>query len=317
MRASILLAEDRPEARALYERVLHDFDFDVIACSGLLDAKEAVKDAGRVDGLWMDINLEGRPGDYRNPAVVDGLDIICLANLVAQGIPTLICSAYITDDAQEKAHRLQLDHRIAGWHSKPFDAELVGFDMVRVVNISFWQREVLPEMEKDLVGKSAELVAIRRNIIRTANPYKLLFPRDRKRFEHKLLGKMTELFADVEARARQNDDDAARRSQTWALTLTAQHLPACFEMADRNHQVLAEHLLYITEAFDAKPLLADGAHQLKLAAEELGRENLSEDTVFEIKSSLKHTLGVPMGPVMGRSREEVMGYLFGFDSKEE
>lgn len=317
MRASILLTEDRPEARNLYEKVLLGFDFDVIACSGLIDAKEAVKDSGRVDGLWMDLNLEGRPGDYRNTSVIDGLDLIHWANLVSQGIPTLICSAFITEDAKEKAQRLQVYHRIAGWHSKPFDAELVGFDMVRAVNISFWQREVLPEMEKDLIGRSAELVAVRRNVIRTSNPYKLLFPRNRKHFERKLLGKMNELFADVEARARQNDDDAAHRFQAWAFTLTAQHLPACFETAGRNHQVLAEHLIYITEAFEMKPLPADGARQLKLAAEELGHEDLSEDTVFEIKSSLRQTLGAPIGPVMGSSREEVMRYFFGLDNKEK
>ncbi len=316
MRASIVLAENERGLRNLYEQVLRGFDFEVIACSGLSDAQQAVEHAERVDGLWMDLNLEGPPGYYQSSSVVDGFDLIHTANQASQGIPALVFSAYISDGAKEKAQRLKVFDLIAAWHSKPFDAELAGFDMVRAVNISFWQRNVLPELKKDLAGDTEELVALRRNVVRTADPYKLVFPRDRKGFERKLLGKMAELFHDVEIRARQNDGEAAGRSQSWAFTLAANHLPACFEMASPNHEILVEHLIYITRAFGSRPLIADAARQLILASEELGHDDLSEETVFEIKSCLSKTLGASMGPLLGSSREEVMGYLFG-DAREE
>jgi CheY-like chemotaxis protein len=317
MKASIILAENEPGLRNLYEQALRGFDFEVIACSGLSDAQQAVEHAEQVDGLWMDLNLEGPPGNYRSSAVVDGFDLICAANRVSQGIPALVFSAYISDGAKEKAQRLQVFDLIAAWHSKPFDAELAGFDLVRAVNISFWRRKVLPELKKDLAGDTEELATLRRNVIRTADPYKLVFPRDRKGFERKLLDKMAELFRDVEMRSRQNDGEAAYHSQACAFTLAANHLPACFEMASPNHEILVEHLIYITRAFGNRPLIADAARQLIMASEELGREDLSEETVFELKSCLSKTLGVAsMGPLLGSSREEVMGILFG-DAREE
>lgn len=312
MRASIVLSEDKRDHLEKYARVLRDFDFDVTACADVKEARKAVENGGRVDGLWMDLHLEGIPNDYRNPNAFDGLDLIKLTTQHLNGVPALVCSGFISSEAREKAARLQLDGCIAAWHSKPVDAELVGFDMVRVVNIAFWTRTILPELAHDLVGDTPEMAAIRRNVMKTANPYKLVFPKDRKRFEQKLLDKLAELWSDLEQKLRKRGNQTViRQSQESAFKLLLDHVPACFERASRSQQALAEHLLHVAVSFESRQVSPEGAHHLMIAARQLGQGELSDEAVFEIKVDLKRYLGIPLGPVLGRSREEVLGSFFG------
>jgi CheY-like chemotaxis protein len=315
MKASILLAEDNEANRKLYENSLREFDFTVITCADLNTAQKAVHDIENVDGMWMDINLQGPPLDYANTAVIDGLDLIREVRSHAKEIPAVVCSAYITEEAREKAHRLQVDDSIAGWYSKPCDAEVIGFDMIRAVNISFWKREIVPEIERDLSNISGDL-DFRRNFLRTSTPYKLFFPHDRQSFKKRLVSKLAELFERVETRSRKEELEDAQRSQSDAFRLAANHLPACFEISNPCHQALTEHLIFIAASFQGRSIQADAARELKVATEMLHDANLTESAVFELKVSINKSLGVRVGPLSGNTRAEVMQYFFRSTSKD-